>query len=117
MEDGRSRRHAERTRNLREEIDPHIHLKERYSAFNPLLKACGHFLRIGRPVRVRIDPYPVPELPSEQLIYGHSICLPRYIPQSHLHRANASRLPPMVAKLLDLAEESVHVAGILAQQA
>jgi hypothetical protein len=45
------------------------------------------------------------------LVDGHAVVLAHDVPQRHLDRAHAARLPRVVPELLDLPKETIHVQG------
>src|SRR5262249_7504810 len=99
-----------------EKIDPHVHFEER----EPHLEPCLHSPRIlgsvARNRGISIEPHPVAVSTSEHLINGDLERLPGEVPERHLHAANAAALAAVVAELLDLLEQALDVAGVLAQK-
>jgi hypothetical protein len=59
----------------------------------------------------------VAKFAAEHLVYRHVISLARQIPQRHFQGAHASALARRTAELLDLAEDFINVARVLAQNA
>jgi hypothetical protein len=95
----------------------------------PLLHVCDRALRRQRRVGVdvggvavlRIEigvrPQPLADLAAEQRVHGPVELFADDVPARHLDSADAAGLPRVAAELLDLPEETIHVAGVLAQEA
>ena len=67
--------------------------------------------------RITIHADGIAEFAACEHISGNAISLARQIHQRHFDTAHASPLPRVMTKLLDLAKEFIHIAGILAKQA
>ena len=59
----------------------------------------------------------VAKLTAEHLVDRYIVSLARQVPQRHLNCANPAALPRVKSELFDLAENPVHVAGVLAEDA
>lgn len=68
-------------------------------------------------VRITIDTYLVTELTAEQLIQRHAIRLASQIPQCDLNAGYPAALPGRAAELLELTEDTIHIAGVFAEKA
>ena len=102
---------------LLEQADPDIHLQELEAVFHAPLQPLAHDRAIRHRVGIAIDQHLVAEFPASQLIGGNAIGFTGEIEKSHLDAADATAMPPVKAELLDLAEDLVDIAGILADQA
>ena len=72
---------------------------------------------VGRSRRVGIEPDAIAELAAEHLPARHAPGLAGQVHHGHLDAAHAAGLPRVAAELLDLAEDLVDVAGVLAEDA
>ena len=100
-----------------EQVDAEVHLEPREPLFLARLQALAVDLGIVRLGGVGVAADLVAELAAEHLPHRYSVGLPGQVPQRHLDAAHASALPSVEAELFDLAENLVHVAGVLAEQA
>ena len=105
----------ERIRNTPAEVDPRVHFQKGKSPFHSLLEFPCHLFGVAR-MCVTIYPHLIAKLPTSQLIRGSAVGLTRQIHQSHLNSAHTTGLPAMMPELFDLAEDSVHIAGVLSHQ-
>ena len=100
-----------------EQADADIHLEELEAIVHALFEPLAHDVPIGDRIGIAIDQRFIAELTARQLISRHTVGFARQIKERHFDAANAAALPRMKAELLDLAEDLVDIARILAQQA
>ncbi len=98
-------------------IDPQVHLEELETLIHAFLQPLPHCLTVRFGMRVAVDEDLVAELTARKHVGGHPIGPSCKIHQGHLNGTYAPRLTRMVAKLLDLAKDLVHVAGVLPKNA
>ena len=103
--------------NVLHEIDPKVHLKPGKALFAAILEPLAVDRRIVRLRGVGIEPDAVAKLASKQLIGRHVVGLAGQVPQSRFDPADATGLPGVKSKLLNLAKNLIYAAGILADQA
>ncbi len=110
---------AQGARLVGDQVGAHIHLGPGKASSDAFLESLTHGARrvIALGVGVAIQPHAVAELAAQHLIDGHAVGLAGQIPQGHLDAADAASLPTVPAELLDAAEQAVHVARILSQDA
>ena len=100
-----------------EQADADVHLEELEAGVHALLEALSHDCAIGDGVGIAIDQHFVAELTARQLIGRYAVGFAGQIKERHFDTADTTALPRMKAELLDLAEDLVDIAGVLAQQA
>ena len=110
-------RHRERARNVAQQVDPEILLQEGDAAVHPGFQHLALFLRRVPLRRVGVEADAIAELAAEHLPARHAPGLAGQIHHRHLDAAHAARLPRRRAELLDLPEDPVDVAGVLAEDA
>ena len=100
-------------------IHAQIHLEKSEAHVQPFFQGKAHIVAGVTTLHVRIAIHAdlVPEFAAQQLIQGHAVGLARQIPQGNFNAADAAALPGMAAELLDLAENFIHIAGVLTQNA
>ena len=69
-----------------------------------------------RSALIAVHPHAVAELAAQHPIDRNAVSLARQIPQRNFQTADAAALAALAAELLDLAEQAIHVAGVLAEQ-
>ncbi len=99
----------------RHQVDPQVHLHPSESLRLALLQTLAEHLGIARFGGVAIDSDLVAELAAEHLINRNVVGLAGEVPQCHFHTAHAAALARVTTELLDLAEQPVHVAGVLTE--
>ena len=100
-----------------EQVDAEVHLQEAEAHLHALLQPSAHLAAAGRGGGVAVAQDAVAEPASGQGVHGHAVRLAGQVHQCHLDGADAAALPAVVAELLDLAEQPVDVARVLAEQA
>jgi hypothetical protein len=108
-------RHRERAGDASEQADSEILLQVGNPRVHAGLQSRRLLLRIGCLRRVRVEPHVIAELAAQHLPARHAPRLARQIHQRHLDAADTAGLPGVVAELLDLAEDLVDVARVLAE--
>ncbi len=99
------------------QVDSEIHLQPGESLLHAILQPRAVNLGIFRFHRVGVDPDAIAEFSAHHLVHRHVVGFARQVPQRHLDPAHAAGLPRVKTELLDLPENLVDVAGILAQDA
>ena len=103
--------------NVFDHVNSQVHLEPRQAHF--LLAdshALGIDLRVSRLRRVGVNSNFVAELPAEHLKDRHVVGFAGQVPQRHLDAGDSAALPRRPAKLLDLAEQPVHVARVFVEE-
>jgi hypothetical protein len=107
----------ERAGDVPEQRDADVHLQHREAAALALQQPLAHLLRVGHRRRVGVAPHGVAELPADQGVRRHAVRLAGQVHQGHLDAGHATALAAVVPELLDLAEDLVEVARVLADDA
>ena len=113
----RSQRTAHRAGFVLDQPNSEVHLEKGVAHVEPGFHALRVHGRVGGHAGVGVKPDLVAELAPQHLAGGNVVSLTRQIPQRHLDAADPATLPGMSAELLDLAKDSIDVAGVLAQYA
>ena len=113
----RARRRRNRALDPLQQADADIHLEELETVVHAPFEPLAH-----RPCRQRRCRYRCRSAPYRGTCrrpvdkrVGRKPCPP--VEERHLDAADAAALPPVIAELLDLTEELVDIAGVLAEQA
>ena len=113
----RARRGRYRAFDAVQQADADVHLQELEAGLHPPFQPLAHRLPVGDRVGIAVNQDLVAEFAAGQLISRDAVSLARQVEERHFDAADAAALPPVIAELLDLAEEPVDIAGVLAQQA
>src|SRR4029453_15814482 len=100
-----------------EQLDAKVLLQIGDAAVHSLLQPLALLLRVVPVRRVGIEAHAIAELAAEHLPAWYPPCFPCQLTAGHLDPAPAARLARGGAKLLDLPEDLVHVAGVLTEDA
>src|SRR5262249_41522916 len=93
-----------------------VRLEHRKSCFGPRLEVFADLLRVVRAHRrLAVHADLVAVLSPQHLMHRHALRLTGDTPAPLFHRGTAAPLPPLPAKLLDLAENFFDVTRILAE--
>jgi len=108
---------TERAFDADERLDAQIHLEHGEATRDAVPQLLTHRLARRLVGCIAVHANAVAERAAGEHIGGHAIGFARQVHQRHLDGADTAALPPVVAELRDLAEDLVHVAGILAEDA
>ncbi len=100
-----------------DQINAQIHLEPGEALLFALFQAFAVDLWVVRFGCVRVAADPIAKLTAQHLIDRRIVGFAGQVPERHFDAADAARLPRLAAKLLEFAEQAIHVARVFAQQA
>ena len=112
-------RRADRAGHVPEDPEAQVHLQEgeAHGHAGPQRPAHLQAGMLSFHVGIAVDADPVAVFPAQHLVHRHAVRLAGQVPQGDLHPADAAALPGRAAELFDAAEQLLHIAGVLAQEA
>src|SRR4029079_9537639 len=111
-----ARRHAEHAWLVLEKVDAEVLLEERETAVHARLQPQALLLRVLGLRGVGVETHAIAEPAAQHLPARHAPGLAGEVHHRHLDSAHAAALPRVPAELLDLPEDLVDVARVLAEE-